>query len=172
MYVCMYLYICVLEQFTQPSHNIQQLMHTGTWYYEGKGGLTVDKVKSFQLHQGAAMAGHPLATFNVGVAYLFGEGVTKNIDQAIRHLEIAAKANVEHAVMNLSKIYLEGTLVPRDLHKALHILNTSALLPAGVEDVVAMKEYVEELIRNEEKTAGGLFSGINTSDHVDVTPVK
>jgi TPR repeat protein len=91
----------------------------GLWYYHGRGGLTADPKKSFTLQSQAADAGHPAAMFNVGTAYLTGDGVDKDYLIAVEWLEKAAKANILEARFNLAKVYMDGPPgIDRDLQKA------------------------------------------------------
>jgi uncharacterized protein len=83
----------------------------GTWYYHGKVEVSIesDKVKAFSLFQQAALQQHPLAMFNVGVAYLTGEGTTINRKLAVEWLQAASiQGNLSEARLNLAKIYMEG----------------------------------------------------------------
>lgn len=98
----------------------------GLWYYHGRGGLTPDPKKSFTLQSQAAEVGHPAAMFNVGTAYLTGDGIEKDFVLAVEWLEKAAKANVLEARFNLAKVYMDG--------------------PPGIDrDWVKAKSYVAEI---------------------------
>lgn len=93
----------------------------GQWYYHGKGGLTPDKSKAFELQLKAANKGHPFAMFNVGTALLTGDGVTLNHSQAEEWLRKAHDANVVYASLNLAKMYMDGVGVNKDLLEAKSI---------------------------------------------------
>ena len=94
----------------------------GLWYYQGKGGLNADVKKSFQLQLQAAQQGHPAAMFNVGTAYLVGDGIGKDVSEAVEWLEKAGQVGIVEARLNLAKVYMDGAGVDKDLHKAKQYL--------------------------------------------------
>ena len=55
------------------------------------------------------------ALFRKGTAYLYGQGVVKNCDQAIRYLKSASAQNNAKARSTFGTMYATGHCVPRDL---------------------------------------------------------
>jgi TPR repeat protein len=74
--------------------------------------------------------GHPVAQFNLGVKYDFGQGVDKDPAQAIRWYRLAAAQGHGGAQFNLGGMYFEGLGVKRDLLRATMWFTLSA--EAGV----------------------------------------
>lgn len=80
----------------------------------------------------AASAGIPSAMFNVGMFYLSGEVVDKDITKAIEWLEKAANTgNLPEAAVNLALIYQTDSVeirnaIPKNLSKAAEYLSKYA----------------------------------------------
>jgi TPR repeat protein len=66
----------------------------------------------------AAEQGHALAHHMIGVAYMTGEGVEKDINQAIEWFEKAAEFGLPGAMYALGMLYEDGKGVPLDTDKA------------------------------------------------------
>lgn len=98
----------------------------GQWYYHGKGGLSINKEKAFELQLKAAEKGHPFAMFNVGTAYLTSDGVTQDYSEAEKWLRKAHNARVTYASLNLAKMFMDGVGVRRDFEEAKAICMTIA----------------------------------------------
>ncbi len=94
----------------------------GIWYYQGKGGLTPDAKRSFELQLKAAQIGHPAAMFNVGTACLTGDGTDKDPALAAEWLHKASSHKIMEANLNLAKMYMEGVGVEKSLVKAKEVL--------------------------------------------------
>lgn len=77
-----------------------------------------------------AQQGHPVAQFNLGVKYDFGQGVDKDPVQAVRWYRLAAAQGHGGAQFNLGGMYFEGLGVKRDLVRATMWFTLSA--EAGV----------------------------------------
>lgn len=77
-----------------------------------------------------ANQGHPIAQFNLGVKYDFGQGVDKDPVQAVRWYRLAAAQGHGGAQYNLGGMYFEGVGVQRDLVRATMWFTLSA--EAGV----------------------------------------
>ncbi len=61
---------------------------------------------------------HPIATYELGVAYQKGEGVFKNLGKAFKYYEKSAKAGYAKAEYKLADFYMKGIGVEKDLLKA------------------------------------------------------
>jgi TPR repeat protein len=73
-----------------------------------------------------AQQGHPIAQFNLGVKYDFGQGVDKDPLQAVRWYRLAAAQGHGGAQYNLGGMYFEGVGVKRDLVRATMWFTLSA----------------------------------------------
>lgn len=73
-----------------------------------------------------AQQGHPIAQFNLGVKYDFGQGVDKDPVQAVRWYRLAAAQGHGGAQYNLGGMYFEGVGVQRDLVRATMWFTLSA----------------------------------------------
>jgi len=73
------------------SGNIDAYADLGTLYKNGWAGLPQDHAESAKWYQPAAERGSAVAQLNLGVFYSLGLGVTKNADEAIRFLRLAAQ---------------------------------------------------------------------------------
>jgi hypothetical protein len=73
-----------------------------------------------------AANGNASATYNVGVMYFNGQGVEKDIDQAIVWLEKAADEGSVDSQVRLGVIYVVGRDVPNDYSRALTLFKEAA----------------------------------------------
>ena len=62
--------------------------------------------------------GSAAAAYNLGNAYLNGNGVPKDLNQAERWWRKSADQGNAHAQFNLGELYAEGTVVPQDFTQA------------------------------------------------------
>lgn len=114
----------------------------GTWHYQGRGGLEPNKELAFQFHMKAAEAGHPGAIFNVGVAYLVGEGTSLDKAEGVKWLKLAADKNIAEARYNIAKVYMEEE--PYRLDEAESILapisDRSEIAKAMLEEIASLRK--------------------------------
>lgn len=75
---------------------------------------------------GKAILGDPDAQFEIGQLYQYGIGVSKNIEQALIYLQLAAAQQDIRAEYNLGVIYLEGKTEPKDYQKGLEWMTDAA----------------------------------------------
>jgi len=120
----------------------------GTWLYKGINGVTVDKMRSFQLQLEAAETGHPYAMFNTGSAYMEGVAVTQDFQAAAVWFEKAAEKGIVEANLNLGNLHRNGMGVPRDLHKAVEIF---ARFADHHELSAQIVEQVKQEIKDEQR---------------------
>src|SRR5215831_5109155 len=80
--------------------------------------VSPDRIRELEA---AANRGDTKAQFQVGRAYLKGEGVPKNFDQAFIFLDKAAAQGDPEATGFLAVIYERGLGKPQDLAKALEL---------------------------------------------------
>lgn len=119
----------------------------GTWHYNGRGGLEVNKQKAFDLQLQAANAKHPAAMFNIGAALLVGDGVSEDAPKAAEWFEKAGMLGIAEAYLNLAKMYIEGKGVPRDLLRARDVVSRIA---DKNETAREMRVEIDRLIQQEQ----------------------
>ena len=78
-----------------------------------------------------AQQGHPIAQFNLGVKYDFGQGVDKDPIQAVYWYRVAAAQGHGGAQYNLGGMYFEGVGVQRNLVRAMMWFTLSAETGVG-----------------------------------------
>ena len=66
------------------------IRNIASFYSSGERGLPQNHVKALKLWQQAAKLGHTNAYYNIGMAYVKGNGVIENGKEAIHYLELAA----------------------------------------------------------------------------------
>lgn len=92
------------------------------------GGASTSE--TFALYRKAARSAralnHVMPIFNLGLCFLYGNGVTKDVVKARRLFRIAAKAGDADAAMNLGLMHLNGDGTPVDADEAQHWLAVSA----------------------------------------------
>lgn len=74
----------------------------------------------------AAKKKHPLAIHNLGVMFLQGDGVMKDVKQALQFFEQGAHLGVPISLFHAAKIFLEGVYVPKNEQKAMNYLQLAA----------------------------------------------
>jgi localization factor PodJL len=74
----------------------------------------------------AAVAGDPLAAYEVGVRFSEGKGVPANNEEAARWFEIAAKKGIVPAQFRLGTLYEKGLGVKKDLFAARDLYRAAA----------------------------------------------
>jgi TPR repeat protein len=110
----------------------------GSWYYHGKGGLPVDKLKAFELHAKAAELNYPPSMFNLAMALLTGDGLPVDHTEAEKWLRKAHDKGFPEASLNLAKMYVDGYGVKRNYDEAKAILR-----PILEKNQVAKELYQE-----------------------------
>lgn len=76
-------------------------------------------VESIEVRKAYAVAGDPVAQFNLGIDYSKGEGLAKDSAASLQWFKKSALAGFAPAQSALGVIYSEGTNVPRDDKEAL-----------------------------------------------------
>lgn len=91
--------------------------------------------------------GNAQASFNLGILYEDGLGVTQSNQQAIEHYEKAATAGSGKAQYRLGLLYSGGIKTPRDDAKADKWLSAAAA--QGDEDAVALLEQRNSTVKSQ-----------------------
>lgn len=86
---------------------------------ELEGAANPDLEQAFKYFDKAAQGGLSQAMHNVGVYYLQGKGVAKNMTLALAYLAEAAKLGSPLSMLSLSLLYLDGAEVQKDRGVAL-----------------------------------------------------
>jgi TPR repeat protein len=82
--------------------------------------------RAVSIYQTLASQGEPKAMASLGVLYLKGLGVTKDIPQAIKWLTLAAEKGDVRAETNLGSVYYDGDGVTQDFGKSVHLFSSAA----------------------------------------------
>lgn len=83
---------------------------------------------------------------HLGVCYFIGEGVTKNITEAVRLLRLAANKRFRDTKYFLALIYLDGEEVPRDIAEAAKLLQLEMMLNSEIERLSQLYCQYEHMI--------------------------
>lgn len=80
-----------------------------------------------QLWEDSSMLGNAKALYNLGMCYETGNGVEKDLQQAVKYYTLASEANHPQAIYNLGLVYLEGSGgVPKDERLGLEMLHKAS----------------------------------------------
>lgn len=96
-----------------------------------------------------AQQGHPVAQFNLGIKYDFGQGVEKDPEHAVRWYRLAAAQGHGSAQFNLAGMYFEGLGVQRDLVRATMWFTLSA--EAGVDGAAKNRAILIRALSEEQR---------------------
>ncbi|KAK1737701.1 Sel1-like repeat family protein [Skeletonema marinoi] len=94
--------------------DVEALYHLSVMYKKGDGVEKDEKMAVYHMEE-AAIAGHPLARFNLGI-YEWNSG---NKERAVKHFVIAANLGDVKSVETLKKGYLRGVVSKDDFAAAL-----------------------------------------------------
>jgi hypothetical protein len=90
-----------------------------TTYYEGLAAYErSDYVAAMTIFKQLAVHGDALSQLYVGSMHERGEGVSQNIEEAIRWYRMSAEQGNVDAQINLAELYSAGGLIPQDLVQA------------------------------------------------------
>ncbi len=96
-------------------------------FYEHGLGVEVDRKLQFEWLEKASDFGSDSARNDLAVAYINGDGLSKNHGRAVELLEvIVSNGKIIQAEVNLAHLLLFGDGVTRDLQRARKLLETSA----------------------------------------------
>jgi len=96
------------------------LMDGGSFYRQG------DYAHALAAWQPLAAQGNAEAQNNLGLLYLDGKGVPRNLPEAVRNFQLSAAAGSALGQNNLGGLYRDGNGVPRDFAKAVRWFAASA----------------------------------------------
>ncbi|WP_342642319.1 tetratricopeptide repeat protein [Rhodoligotrophos ferricapiens] len=100
---------------------IDSLVQVANYYRLGdqQAGIEADPSRALDIYKIAATYGHPAAQYALGLMYFKGEGVTRNREQAVRWLMLAARKRFAPAEALLGDMYWDGDYVRQDRIRAL-----------------------------------------------------
>lgn len=128
-------------------------------YFGGQfpGVVSIDQTKYFEYSLVAANAGYSLAQSEVGNLYV-QQG---NADEALKWWKLAAKQGHPQALYNLSVVYNEGEIIPKDkvltysYFKLAKLTSEKEITPAANE---GLNEIARNMTRDELKKAEQIVS--------------
>lgn len=85
-----------------------------------------DYEAAFALYKKAADEGDPIAINALGVCYIQGKGIEKDVAKSIELYQKAAELNSLSALFNLARLYMNGQHVERDEKKAVYFYSKAA----------------------------------------------
>lgn len=152
---------------------IKHLEYAVNKYPEANYNLAIlyirsDKIRqAIQHYRKASDAGVVLANMDLGLIFLEGNLVKKNIDESIKYLNAAAKCNYPIAQYKLYFIYSNGIELPQNLKLALYWLQRAAdnHLPAAQHDL-ARELKAGKVIPQNEKLAFEYFMKAAKQKHM------
>lgn len=81
---------CVFYQKSVESEYEKAYANLGLFHLQGKGGLPVDKKQAYELFLKGAQKGHVRAMINLATMLEYGDGVSKNLTEALKWYKKAA----------------------------------------------------------------------------------
>ncbi len=85
-----------------------------------------DYVKAVDLFKTEAMAGNVEAQFYLGAMHEYGDGVTRNLEEAVRWYRMGADSGDSGAQLSLGLMYFRGQGVPKEWTEAIKWCRLSA----------------------------------------------
>lgn len=116
-------------------------------------GETPDLLQAFKYFDKAAQGGLSQAMHNVGVYYLHGKGVVKNIHLALAYLTEAAKLGSPLSLLTLSLLHLDGVEVEKNRGVALSWLYIYQVLFPQTDIPEQLQLLLDDLSIEEENFA-------------------
>jgi Sel1 repeat len=132
-------------RMTVPSPAAEALWQKGTTLYERK-----DYRSAFGVYSQAANLGHPRAMAVLGNMYHDGQGVSKDLGQAVKWYTEAAMRGNRGAQYSLGGMYEEGEGVAKNVPKAAQLYEASARqgMPEAQFALGLSYEFGEGVVRN------------------------
>ncbi len=98
------------------------------------------------LQQQAADAGYPVAQNNIGVKYMEGTGVEKNVSLAEDYFEAAMRAGYGKSAAQLGIYYAEGVHVERNISRADQLLEDAYFLEADQDMIDRLADALDQAV--------------------------
>ncbi len=114
----------------------------GCKYYFGKEvPVDYNKARSYFMKSAENEEFAP-AQFNLGIIYLNGQGVTKNVQKAIDYFMLASDQNYGNAQFQIGNLYFNGEEIPKNLDRALSFYKSAC--NNGHQDACKMVDYIKQ----------------------------
>ncbi len=98
------------------------------------------------LQKQAADAGYPVAQNNIGVKFMEGTGVEKNVSLAEDYFEAAMRAGYGKSAAQLGVYYAEGVHVERNISRAEQLLEDAYMLEADPDMIGQLAEALDQAV--------------------------
>ncbi|KAJ2899864.1 hypothetical protein IWW38_000816 [Coemansia aciculifera] len=110
----------------------------GNMYSLGQGTADgkPDNAAVFSRMERAVAAGSVEAAYNLGLFYMEGKGVEKNIGLTVEYWTMASAERFPVAMLNLAKLLAEGKVVTKDVRRARNLLE-AAIASSGTDRFIA-----------------------------------
>eukprot|EP00930_Biecheleria_cincta_P077851 TRINITY_DN6516_c2_g1_i1.p1 TRINITY_DN6516_c2_g1~~TRINITY_DN6516_c2_g1_i1.p1 ORF type:complete len:340 (-),score=68.44 TRINITY_DN6516_c2_g1_i1:184-1203(-) len=145
-----------------------QLM-LGNFYYNGDGGLKVNKQKAFKFWIAAADAGNVEAQVSLGSMLTQGDGVPKDWSRGIKYWEQAADGGDLKTQEHLASLYGVGELVPKDDAKAFKYLTKASKKSVDSRFRVAQMLYHGVGTTVNKNKSATMFRKLSEDGHLNAT---
>ena len=153
----------------------EAIYNLGCWYYNGRYGLPQDHAKALELLHRAAKLGNAKSYYNIGIAYMRGDGVERNEKKAVHYWELAAMGGHATARYNLGVFEVQagnmdrvikhhmiaagcGYTVSLDLIKQM-FMNGDATKDDYAKALRAYQEYLVE-IKSPQRNEAAAFADV------------
>jgi TPR repeat protein len=124
----------------------EALFDMGTFYSQGNAGLAKSPEKAVECWQKAADKGSSMASYNLYLCSLHGEGTAQDTARALQYLQAAAEGGYNEAMYRLYLHYRDGADVAQDAREA-----TKWLQKAAQYDHPKAREILNLLARYEQQ---------------------
>ena len=104
--------------------NAEEAFHLGKFYLDQKDASKAARIG--ELFQKSSDQGNGNAENELGLLYLTGKGVAKDVDKAKALFEKAAEKGIDGAIHNMGVLYLSGQGVAKDPKKAMEYFEKAA----------------------------------------------
>lgn len=91
-------------QKAQSKGHVKACTNLGLFHLMGRGGASQDKAQAYQLFMKGAQGGHVRAMVNVATMLEYGDGITKDLTQALHWYEQAAQAGDSKAAEKAARL--------------------------------------------------------------------
>ncbi len=106
-------------------HNQEETSHTNTENNQSSEQTNPDNINSQGQNTNPNIQ-DPTYQYLLGMRNLNGDGIPKNIEEAVNLLTLSANANYSEAQISLGKLYLNGVEVPQNFQKAIFWLDIAS----------------------------------------------
>ena len=113
-------------QLAANAGNANAYAFLGKLYSTGNSEVKANNETALHYFRKAAEMGNPVGQSGVGLMYLFGKGVPKDYNQAIKYFKLAADQGWVDGQLQLGTMYYHGLGLKRDYKQALKFFNLAS----------------------------------------------